>query len=229
LDPYDRAYADDRDLFGASPEPTLLHFLDHLDRDRPVLDIGAGQGRNALAVARAGLAVDALEPSAVGRSALGRRAGREALAVRVLTAGFDAHDAPPGHHGGVLAFGLIPDLDWAGIHRLAERCVHWLAPGGLLFVTGFTTEDPAVARFRAEWREIGPGSFADPSGLGGDTGSPGTRIRTYLAPDQILTLFPSLAVLHHQEGLGPEHRHGDGPPERHGRFEVVLQAPQGRV
>ena len=176
-------------------------------------------------MARAGLTVDALDPSSVGLEALRRTAQAEKLDVRLVLGGFEEHDEPPGHYGGVFAFGLIPDLRWEAIHRLRDRCVAWLAPGGLLFVTGFTTEDPAVDRFRAEWREVGEGSFIDPKGEGGGPESPGERVRTYLAPGQVLELFSSLEVLSHWEGLGPEHCHGDGPPERHGRFEVVLGAP----
>ncbi len=225
MDPYDRSYAADGDLFGEAPEELLVRFLGRLDPGRPVLDIGAGQGRNALPAGRAGLSVEALDPSAVGLDALRRRARDEGLDVQGRLGGFDGHDAPPGHYGGVMAFGLIPDLDWEGIHRLADACTRWLAPGGLLFATGFTTADPAVGHFRTAWRTIGPNSFADPSDHGGGTGSPGTRIRTYLVPGQVLELFPALEVQHHHEGLGPEHRHGDGPPERHARFEVVLRRP----
>ncbi len=44
---FDSAYADTRDLFGGGPESTLVRFADMLDPERPVLDIGAGQGRNS--------------------------------------------------------------------------------------------------------------------------------------------------------------------------------------
>jgi tellurite methyltransferase len=225
MDPYDRTYASTTDVFGAEPEDTLLRFVDQLDPAAPVLDIGAGQGRNTIAVARAGLQVHALDPSRVGLTALEHRAQGESLTVETILGSFEDHATPAGSYGGVLAFGLIPDLTWDAVRRLRERSVAWLAPGGLLFVTGFTTEDPALPRFRADWREIRPNSFADPSGRGAGPESPGERVRTYLEPDQLLELFAGLDVLLHREGLGPEHRHGDGPPERHGRFEGVFRRP----
>ena len=45
---FNEAYARVDGLFGGEPERTLVRFADRLDRRRPVLDVGCGQGRNAL-------------------------------------------------------------------------------------------------------------------------------------------------------------------------------------
>jgi hypothetical protein len=225
VDPYDRSYAAVDDLFGAEPEPVLLRYLPQLDPALPVLDIGAGQGRNALVVARAGLETHALDPSEVGLETIARRARGERLPVRTVLGSFDDHHAGAATYGGILCFGLVPDLSWESIHRLRDRTCEWLAPRGLLWLTGFTTEDSALPRFRRSWQEIGENSFVDPTSHGGDPSSPGAPVRTYLCPGQVLGLFEGLEVVHHWQGLGDEHRHGDGPPERHARFEAVLRAP----
>ena len=81
-------------------------------------------------------------------------------------------------------------------------------------MTAFTTADDGFASRRASGAvQAGRNSFAD--GRGG--------VRTYLDLGELPGLFPGFAVLHHWEGLGPEHRHGDSPPERHALSEVVLR------
>jgi hypothetical protein len=95
---------------------------------------------------------------------------------------------------------------------LVDKVDRWSRPGTLVWITGFTTKDPAYPHLRATWTTVEANSFESPEG----------RVRAYLEPGQVLELFAQYSVLHHWEGLGPEHRHGDGPPERHGKFEAVL-------
>jgi cyclopropane fatty-acyl-phospholipid synthase-like methyltransferase len=208
---YDRRYAEVDALFGTEPERTLAQFAARLRPDGPVLDVGAGQGRNALPLAREGRSVHALEPSGVAAAGLENVARRERLPLEVFATTVERFDPPVAHYAGILVFGLIPDLPWTGIRELVERVERWSGPGTLVWVTGFTTEDPAFAEYASACAEVGANSFETPGG----------RVRTYLEPGQILELLGHYAVLHHWEGPGPEHRHGDGPLERHGTFEVV--------
>ncbi len=191
---FDRSYADVPALFGDEPEPLLVDHLERLDRTRPVLDIGAGQGRNSLYLARRGLHVHAIDPSAEAIRQLAAVASDEGLALRADAVGFDDVDGEG--YGGVLVFGLIPLLAGDGVERLVASVTRVTAPGGHAFVTAFTTDDPRAATGR--WNYLPPGSLA-------------------------AAFADDFDVEHAWEGLGPWHRHGDGEPERHGMAEVVLR------
>jgi hypothetical protein len=208
---YDREYARVEALFGTEPERTIAPFAGRLRPGGPVLDVGAGQGRNALPLARGGRTVHALEPSAVAVAALRRAARRERLPLECFATTVEQFDPPIVEYAGIMVFGLIPDLPWPGIRTLLDRVEAWTGPDTLVWITGFTTEDPAFGRYEATCPAIGDNSFDIGAG----------RVRTYLRPGQILALLPGYTALHHWEGLGPAHRHGDGPLERHGRFELV--------
>jgi SAM-dependent methyltransferase len=60
---FDAAYSSSDRYFGDGPEKLLTEYSGILDPGRPVLDVGAGQGRNALYLAGAGFEVDAIDPS----------------------------------------------------------------------------------------------------------------------------------------------------------------------
>ena len=190
---YDERYAQVRSLFGSDPEPILVEFADRLKPGAVVLDIGAGQGRNARFLATYGHTVHALEPSRVAAAALED--------VDVFCSTFERFEPPVPAYSGIMVFGLIPDLDPDAIQALLGRIDAWGENGTIVWVTAFTTEDPAFEHHKI---------------VGASSG------RTYLETGQILTMFERYTVLHHHEGLGPEHRHGDGPPERHGMCEAVL-------
>jgi len=70
---YDEQYSEVEALFGTSPERSLERFSGRLKRGSTVLDIGAGQGRNALFLARRGITVHALEPSGVAAAELAEK------------------------------------------------------------------------------------------------------------------------------------------------------------
>jgi cyclopropane fatty-acyl-phospholipid synthase-like methyltransferase len=209
---YDEQYAETGAFFGAEAEPVLARLADRLATGATVLDIGAGQGRNARFLAERDVTVHALEPSRVAASTLEDLAAQRRLPIQVHRSTFEEFDPPVTAYDGITVFGLIPDLEWTAIHRLVQRIDDWGAPGTVVWVTGFTTEDPAYARHLATWEQPETNSFRGPDG----------QVRTYLEPGRILELFDRYSVLHHREGLGPEHRHGHGPVHRHGMFEAVL-------
>lgn len=214
-DNYDEAYRE-ADWFGADPSPLLETHADLLPPGARVLDLGVGQGRNALPLARRGCRVTGIDTSVVAVELVSAAADEELLPVTTELVGFREYEAPRPFDA-VLCFGLLQMLSTGDAALLCERLRNWVRPGGTLFVTAWHTADPRRGRPADVWQPTGPRSYHDPAGH---------RHRFYLHPDEILDLFPGWRAVHHWEGLGPEHRHGDGEPERHGNVEAVLVRPE---
>jgi SAM-dependent methyltransferase len=214
-DDFDAIYRRSADYFGERPEEILVAHIDEIDRNRPALDVGAGQGRNALFLAEHGISVDAIDPSAEAVAAVIKLAKERNLPIRAIENGFEEFDPGAGFesYGTICLFGLIQIIEWRAIEILCERVNSWSALGTVIFLTAFTTEDPMFETCAQYWREIGKNSYADESGA----------VRTYLDPGEAPSLFTGFEIIHHWEGLGPEHRHGDGPIQRHGLVEAVLK------
>ena len=64
MNDYDDAYRETDQYFGAKPDPVLRRFLNDIRPEGRVLDLGVGQGRNALPLAKAGMDVVGIDPSA---------------------------------------------------------------------------------------------------------------------------------------------------------------------
>ena len=210
---FDRLYQDTPAAFGSSPTRLLLDHVDRVDPSRPVVDVGAGQGRNALFLGRRGLSVDALEPSEVGASAIEAVVAVEGLPVRVHRVGFEGWltDQPA---SAVLLLGLLPVLPPPAIDRLAAAVRSWSGAGTLALITGFGTDDPARDTCAADWSPIGPDSWRRDDG----------EVRTFLPPGRVTTVLgDGWQVLHHDEFMGEDHRHGDGPLHRHHLVRAVLR------
>jgi tellurite methyltransferase len=210
---FDDAYEKTKDLFGATPEQILIAHYRRMDSARPVLDVGVGQGRNALFLARRGFTVDAIDPSIVAVETVSAAARGEHLPIRTHACAFDAFVSSGGPYSGILLFGLLPLLTWTEIGLLRKRTGQWTGPGSLVFVTAFSTADAKYAVHSQTWQTIGPNSFAGPDGA----------VRTYLKPGEVLALFDGYKAVHHWEGIGLEHRHGEGAVERHAMVEAVFE------
>ena len=214
---YDETYRNVDDVFGTGPEKILEKYIRFLDPSRRVLDVGAGQGRNAFFLAGHGFQVDAVDPSRVAVETIEARVRRERLPVRTFACGFAAFEPDVGGYSGVAVFGIIPLLPWESIRELMGKIGGWVCEGGLVFLTAFTTADPGFGHFEQNWNRMGKNSFSDEEGT----------VRTYLEEGEIVTLLPALETVYHWEGVGPEHRHGDGPVERHGMAEAVFRCVGG--
>ncbi len=211
---FDDAYRRTASLFGNRPEQTLVEFAPRLTQSACVLDVGCGQGRNTLFLARQGIEVDALDPSREAIDQVLARARAETLPVRGIVGTLASVAERQRAYHGVLIYGLFPLLRPDEIPEAVCQSVKLLAPGGLLWVSAFTTEDPAYETWKKHAQTRDGHSFQLESG----------RLRTFLAPGKMVELYEEqgLEALHHWEGLGPEHRHGDSPPERHGMVEAVF-------
>jgi SAM-dependent methyltransferase len=105
----------------------------------PVLDIGAGTGRNALALARRGHPVDAVELSGKFAAIVREEAGRESLAVRVIERDvFASLDDLRRDYGLVVLSEVVSDFrTTAELRRMFELAATCLAPGGRLVFNVF--------------------------------------------------------------------------------------------
>ena len=98
-----------------------------------VLDFGCGMGNLALAAARAGCTVMALDASEVAIAHLQQAAAAEGLAVQAQVADLARHRVS-GEFDAIVSIGLLMFLDCASAHRALDDLQAHLVPGGTLLV-----------------------------------------------------------------------------------------------
>jgi SAM-dependent methyltransferase len=108
-----------------------------------VLDIGAGTGRNSLALARLDYSVDAVELTPKFAEILGDTAKKEALPVRVICEDiFKSRHLLRKDYGLIVISEVVSDFrsvtEWRSLLELAAEC---LAVGGKLLANAFVTEE----------------------------------------------------------------------------------------
>ncbi|MBV9722201.1 MAG: class I SAM-dependent methyltransferase [Mycobacterium sp.] len=132
-------------LFGMTPDARVWELAGETadPRSYRILDIGAGTGRNALALARRGHPVDAVEVAPKLAHIIRTEAERESLDVRVVEGDvFATADDLRCDYQLIVASELVPDFrtpqQLRGMFELAARC---LAAGGRLLFNTFVPRE----------------------------------------------------------------------------------------
>lgn len=128
-------------LFGTEADARVLALAGQADDPGAcrILDVGAGTGRNALALARLGHPVDAVEIAAKFADVIRSDAERESLAVRVIQSDvFTAMEGVRDQYQLIVLSEVVSDFrttaELRGLFELAAGC---LAPGGHLVFNTF--------------------------------------------------------------------------------------------
>ena len=108
---YNKTYKNTAHVFGSDPEKILKKYASEIDKSRPILDIGVGQGRNSFYLAKMGFHIDSIDPSSVSIEHVLNISQKENLKINAYQNGF--HEFVPNNkpYSAILLFGLIQILD----------------------------------------------------------------------------------------------------------------------
>lgn len=129
-------------LFGGHPDCKVMDLARSLGVPAtvPVLDIGAGNGRNTLPLARAGFPAHAVELSPDLAQLLRETAQKELLPVTLFEGDVlqTELDVPKAHYGLVILCEVLSDFrDVAAVRRLFARAAELVRPAGVVLFNAF--------------------------------------------------------------------------------------------
>lgn len=130
---WDLRYAGTDRLFPAESDEALVEFAAGLQAGR-ALDLGAGEGRNSLWLARRGWKVTAVDLSQVALERLDAAAAKEHLVVRTVVADMEEYLARGEHFDLVVIANIHPVPTKRA--EILEGAASAVGPGGHLFLVG---------------------------------------------------------------------------------------------
>ena len=210
MNDFDNFYNQAELAFGTEPTREIRQHVESTERRGRALDLGAGDGRNALYLARAGYEVTAVDLSCVGLAKLERFARREGLMSRIKTVCADARNAvyKESSYDLVVVVTLFDHLPRKDVGALLDRIVASIRAGGALFVKVHTVDDPGFNR-------------------NGEAASELSRmILHYFEPMELLQMVNGdLDVMSYNERSEQDTSHG--APHRHGFATMLARKADG--
>ena len=205
-------YKGEECAWGLEPDWELRAYLEVIPKGR-ALDLGIGEGRNALFLAKNGFEVEGIDLSREAVRRCNDLARREKLPVRAEVADVRESHIPEGTYTCIVCAYVLPFLKRSEAERLIEQIKVGLAPGGVAYVAAFTTDDPGYRRCRERGLpEVEPNTFFSPKF---------NSHFFYLAKGELRELFKDFELISHVEGYSLDLAHGE--PHYHGWASVLAR------
>lgn len=123
------------------PDELLEEFIDEIPVGR-ALDLGMGEGRNAVWLARRGFSVIGVDSSTTAVEIAQRLARRRGVDVETHVGDIRDFEIDPESYTLILASAILHFLLPEEVRRLADRMKAGLRPGGFVIAHAFTVDDP---------------------------------------------------------------------------------------
>lgn len=201
------AYDRDDIAYGDRPSAALAAFLRQADCSGKALDLGAGAGRDTIALARAGFDVTSVDISQRGLERIAQRAREANVDAKVQTKLADVRklELEAQSYSAIVATTVLDHVPADAAKMAWQKMTDALDDHGMLYVEVHTTEDPGSDH------EPGVSSDAPVSETAG-------AVINYFRPNQLAAWAVAeesqLRILRYEERLewdythGPEHLHG---------------------
>lgn len=186
-----QAYQDVVSKWSEEPDWRLMEYARFVP-EGPVLDLGLGEGRNALYFAKLGYTVEGVDESKAYVKRCRERAEEEGLNLTVEEADIRSFEIPRRRYALIIASKVLQLFLKFEIEAIAQRMYAGLMRRGLVYVRTFSVGRIAQSEAIRSLEEVEPNTFYSPK-----------RQRHYhfFTRDEILSLFPRLKVLYCIEGL----------------------------
>lgn len=169
---WDQRYSRPTFIFGKSPAQFLAENYQFIPYEGSVLDMGMGEGRNAVFLAQKGYKVTGVDLSSVAVKKSYLLAQEFGVKIKGVVASLKDYKIAPGSFDAIICFYWVD-------RQMVEKIKTWLKPGGILIYEAYTVKE----------RERDPAKRAD------------SYPENYLREQELLRLFPGMRVLKYEEPL----------------------------
>lgn len=131
---WDQKYSRPNFIFGKSPAQFLAENYHYIPFEGNVLDMGMGEGRNAVFLAQKGYKVTGVDISSVAVKKSYLLAQEFGVKIKGVVASLKEYKIPPESFDAIICFYYVD-------RSLIEQIKSWLKPGGILIYEAFTTRE----------------------------------------------------------------------------------------
>ena len=202
-----QAYLKLKGQWKLEPNWKLIEYL-HLIPPGPVLDLGAGNGRNALFFAKLGHEVDYVDISKTYSKRMKDRAKAERLKLTAHNMDIRNFDIPEKHYALIIASKILQLLPKADIEDITRKMNAGLARKGLIYVYTFSVENLKHSKRLHELELVEENTYYH------------RKYRQYFhcfKSDELPSFFPKLRMIFYNRGTVHDLK------KRNSRYHFILE------
>lgn len=210
---FDKFYGKDSDSF-YYPEPSsvLEKYIDLISGENlTALDLGCGDGRNAIFAAKKNFQVSCCDLSQSAIEKIRKIAIQENLKISAQVEDVNRLHFENSNFDLIIASTIFDHLEKDDCKKLIANAKQWLKLSGFIYVGVFTVDDPAY--------KIRHGLL--PESEKGMVSETGDYIKTFFEKNELKECFSEFKEIYYYEGLKEDLTHGN--PHFHGLARIVCQ------
>lgn len=131
---WDRRYNKKNYIYGKLPAKFLAENFDYLKPKSLVLDMGMGEGRNAVFLAEKGHKVTGIDISSVAVKKARLLAKEKNVVLKTVVGTLTKYKIKPESFDAIICFYFVD-------RKLNQKILNWLRPGGLIFYEAYTLKE----------------------------------------------------------------------------------------
>jgi len=201
---WEKAYSEVSLLWGVEPDHVLKAYAELVPQG-PILDLGIGEGRNALFFAKMGYEVEGIDISETAVERCMRRSQGANLKVQASVGDLRELDIPQARYSLIIAAWVLNFLRKGEADKMMAKIRDGLKRDGIVYVAVFSTDDPGFTWAKEKLELVEENTFYS------------RKMRTYrhyFIKDEIVLPFADFRLLYHADGTELDLDHGE--PHYHG-------------
>ena len=205
---FEREYAEKECVWGLSPDPLLV-----TNKEIPVgeaLDLGSGEGRNALFLAENGFRVTGIDMSSRAIMKFLDIANERKLRVEGLVMDIRNFEFRPSAYNLIVASHILHFFGKKEVNELVSKIIRSLVPGGYVYIVDFTVSDPSYKVAKKRLKQTEENTFYSPK--------LSSHVH-FFSHNEMKKMFDGFEMKAYKEEVTLSPGHGEIGPHKH---EVVL-------
>jgi len=208
---WEEAYRSVESLWGLKPDRTLIEYAKIVPKGN-VLDLGVGEGRNALFFAEMGYNVEGVDISQTAIERCIERAKMRNLKVKAGVGDLKEVEIPQGRYSLIIAAWVLTFFRKSEVQKIVGKMKGGLMKDGFVYVAVFSPSDPGYERAKQSLQEVEDNTFYS---------SRRSSHIHYFTRDEIHSVFAGFKTIYYVEGKGLDLDHDE--PHYHGFIEYLAQ------
>ncbi len=128
---WDKLYSSSQFIYGKAPAKFLSQSYHFIPFGSSVLDLGMGEGRNAVFLAKKGYQVTGVDISTIAVKKAQLLAKEFGVKIKTIVGNLNTYDFPENSFESIICFYYVD-------RKMIEKIKKWLKPNGVLIYEGFT-------------------------------------------------------------------------------------------
>ncbi len=202
---FDSVYGSNDCYYGVKLRQEFTDFFNQKSiSGQTVLDLGCGEGRYSLFMAKKGCDVVAIDRSSEGIEKLKKQAGHQGLSISAEVIDIEDFIFEENQFDIIIAATVLDHLSDELRLRTINGIKKALKPGGTIYINVFTVNDPGCIQNQNTTDAKSSSNVSDTAEC----------MEYYFEPDELTSVFRDFNILYYYEGLEPDLSHGR--PHNHG-------------